>query len=280
MKEFSAYDCALDGINLIEAGAGTGKTYNIQTLTARIVLEKAIPVTRILVVTYTRAATAELRERLRKVLDSLLRMLEGVPVPDGEEERCRTILDNLRKLPEDAPFWTMQIEGIKPRSPEETFLRNAKLLLQNALRDFDQAAISTIHSFCQRMLTENAFESGIRYGIELVSDTSAVTDALIQQFIRREFYACTPEETAVWRAWPLSGKRPARATAFHAGAPPSWNSCKVPCVTTISITSGENPTLPEPCSFLQNGKSFLPRLPHADKVWPVNGRASRNSRKR
>ena len=219
MKEFSAYDCALDGINLIEAGAGTGKTYNIQTLTARIVLEKAIPVTRILVVTYTRAATAELRERLRKVLDSLLRMLEGVPVPDGEEERCRTILDNLRKLPEDAPFWTMQIEGIKPRSPEETFLRNAKLLLQNALRDFDQAAISTIHSFCQRMLTENAFESGIRYGIELVSDTSAVTDALIQQFIRREFYACTPEETAVWESLAIVWQKTGSSDGFSRRRP-------------------------------------------------------------
>lgn len=200
MKEFSAYDCALDGINLIEAGAGTGKTYNIQTLTARIVLEKAIPITRILVVTYTRAATAELQERLRKVLDSLLRMLTGVPVSDGEEERCRIILDNLQKLPADAPFWTLRVEGNKPHSREDAFLRNAKLLLQNALRDFDQAAISTIHSFCQRMLTENAFESGIRYGMELVSDTSAVTDALIQQFIRREFYTCTPEETAVWES--------------------------------------------------------------------------------
>ncbi len=200
MKEFSAYDCSLDGINLIEAGAGTGKTYNIQTLTARIVLEKAVPITRILVVTYTRAATAELQERLRKVLDSLLRMLDGAPVPAGEEERCRIILDNLQKLPADAPFWTMHVDGNKPHSREENFLRNARLLLQNALRDFDQASISTIHSFCQRMLTENAFESGIRYGMELVSDTSAVTDALIQQFIRREFYTCTPEETAVWES--------------------------------------------------------------------------------
>ncbi|MDD2490439.1 MAG: UvrD-helicase domain-containing protein, partial [Bacilli bacterium] len=165
MKEFSAYDCALDGINLIEAGAGTGKTYNIQTLTARIVLEQAIPITQVLVVTYTRAATAELQERLRKVLDSLLRMLDAATVPEGEEERCRKILDNLRQLPENAPFWKLHIEGSKPQSREETFLRNARFLLRNALRDFDQAAISTIHSFCQRMLTENAFESGLRYGM-------------------------------------------------------------------------------------------------------------------
>ena len=222
MKEFSAYDCALDGINLIEAGAGTGKTYNIQTLTARIVLEKAIPITRILVVTYTRAATAELQERLRKVLDSLLRMLNGVPVPDGEEERCRIILDNLQKLPDDAPFWMLRVEGNKPRSREEAFLRNAKLLLQNALRDFDQAAISTIHSFCQRMLTENAFESGIRYGMELVSDTSAVTDALIQQFIRREFYTCTPEETAVWESLDIVWQKTDSGGMFFSRGPGSF----------------------------------------------------------
>lgn len=200
MKEFSAYDCALDGINLIEAGAGTGKTYNIQTLTARIVLEQAIPITQVLVVTYTRAATAELQERLRKVLDSLLRMLNAATVPDGEEERCRKILDNLRQLAENAPFWKLHIEGSKPQNQEETFLRNARFLLRNALRDFDQAAISTIHSFCQRMLTENAFESGLRYGMELVSDTSELTDTLIQQFIRQEFYTCSEEETAVWES--------------------------------------------------------------------------------
>ena len=110
------------------------------------------------------------------------------------------ILDNLRQLPDDTPFWQLPIEGGKPRSREETFLRNARLLLRNALRDFDQAAISTIHSFCQRMLTENAFESGLRYGMELVSDTSEATNALIQQFIRREFYTCTEEETAVWES--------------------------------------------------------------------------------
>ncbi|MFA6930085.1 MAG: UvrD-helicase domain-containing protein [Lentisphaeria bacterium] len=207
MKEFSAYQCLLNGINLIEAGAGTGKTYNIQTLVARIVLEKAVPITRILVVTYTRAATAELQERLRKVLDCLLRRLNQVDIPPGEQERTDAILAKLRALPESEPFWQLPVEGPKNLSREEKFQRNATLLLQNALRDFDQAAISTIHSFCQRMLTENAFESGIRYGMKLVNDTTEVTDALIQQFIRREFYTCTPEETAAWESLDIVWQR-------------------------------------------------------------------------
>ncbi|NLG05938.1 MAG: UvrD-helicase domain-containing protein, partial [Clostridia bacterium] len=195
MNELDAFRCPLDGMNLIEAGAGTGKTYTIQTLVARILLEQAVPIEKILVVTFTRAATAELRDRVHKVLLSLQMAVNGeLASSDREFRRCQTILNGLRQLPATAPFWANA-------APDDgTLAKRASGLLANALRDFDQAAISTIHGFCQRMLTENAFESGIRYGMELRSDISDVSNALIQQFIRKEFYQSGEDVMAVWDA--------------------------------------------------------------------------------
>ena len=63
----------LQGINLIEASAGTGKTYTITTLFIRLILEKNLLVNRILVVTFTEAATEELRDRIRRRLDDTFR---------------------------------------------------------------------------------------------------------------------------------------------------------------------------------------------------------------
>lgn len=205
MNELDAFRCPLDGMNLIEAGAGTGKTYTIQTLVARILLEQAVPIEKILVVTFTRAATAELRDRVRKVLLSLKAAINGeLDLSDSEAGRCQTILANLRQLPAIAPFWANTTPA------DDIFAKRANGLLANALRDFDQAAISTIHGFCQRMLTENAFESGIRYGMELRSDISDIINALIQQFIRREFYQSGEDVMAVWEALDISWQEPTR----------------------------------------------------------------------
>lgn len=201
MNELNAFRCPLDGMNLIEAGAGTGKTYTIQTLVARILLEQAVPIEKILVVTFTRAATAELRDRVHKVLLSLQMAVNGEL---ASSDREYGLLDGLRQLPATAPFWANA-------APDDgLFTKRASGLLANALRDFDQAAISTIHGFCQRMLTENAFESGIRYGMELRSDISDVSNALIQQFIRKEFYQSGEDVMAVWDALDITWQEPTR----------------------------------------------------------------------
>ncbi|HEY3565807.1 MAG TPA: UvrD-helicase domain-containing protein, partial [Casimicrobiaceae bacterium] len=64
-KPFDVVNAPLDGIRLVEASAGTGKTWNICGLYLRLLIERALPVKEILVVTFTNAATAELRERVR-----------------------------------------------------------------------------------------------------------------------------------------------------------------------------------------------------------------------
>ena len=156
----------LEGMNLIEAAAGTGKTYTIQNLVVRFLLERQLPIRSLLVVTFTEAATAELRERIRTVLGEILRAAEsGQATPESREALL------LQKALEAG------------RSREE-----CAELLRTALLGFDEAPISTIHGFCAKVLGENAFESGVLFRSELVKDVSKLVAEIGMDFYRRNFY--------------------------------------------------------------------------------------------
>ena len=114
---------------LLEASAGTGKTYALSALTVRMVAEQGIPISRILIVTFTRAATAELRDRIRR---SLI-----------EAE------DHLRSDPQgtcDDPIF----DAVAAGPPEERAVRIERL--SRAVKEFDTATISTIHGFSSIVL--------------------------------------------------------------------------------------------------------------------------------
>ena len=82
-EQIVAPDFAMPGMHLVAAGAGTGKTYSIQTLYLRLVMVEGLAVQQILVVTFTKAATKELKERLQKVLREALDFQNGAtPKPD------------------------------------------------------------------------------------------------------------------------------------------------------------------------------------------------------
>lgn len=153
MTQFSADKVALKGLNLIEASAGTGKTFTLAELYCRLVIEQALEVSQILVVTYTRAATEELRGRLRQRL---------------VDERLRLSQD----------------EASDPKA-----LKRLKLAIQS----FDEAAIYTIHGFCQRALQDFAFESGHFFDMEMVTDEEAIKQAVVDDFWRREVSTADPE---------------------------------------------------------------------------------------
>ncbi len=155
-----------EGTSLIEAGAGTGKTYALTAIFLRLLLEKPIDPDRILVVTFTTAATAELRDRLRRQLLAVRRFLDG----EGSVD------DTLRGIVQKAG------EGGRTRERIEL-----------ALREFDRVAIFTIHGFCQRLLGELAFETGSPFDIELVSDASELIRSVADDYWRRVFYTTAPE---------------------------------------------------------------------------------------
>jgi exodeoxyribonuclease V beta subunit len=135
----------LTGLQLIEASAGTGKTHAISSLYLRLLLETGLGVANILVVTFTRAATEELRARIRRRLVDALRLLGDADALGRDE---------------DQPFATIVRRALVERDASERRLRAAVAAI-------DEAAIFTIHGFCQHVLRDQAFESGQTFTAEL-----------------------------------------------------------------------------------------------------------------
>lgn len=161
ITSFDLLESPLIGTNLIEASAGTGKTYTISGLFLRLILEKGFSVNDILVVTYTVAATEELRDRIRK---KLREAMEAFHAGHSFDEF---------------------LNGLVQKIPDA---QEAIQLLQGALHDFDEAPIFTIHGFCQRTLHESAFESGSLFDTELIPDQERLKEEIVRDFWRRHFY--------------------------------------------------------------------------------------------
>lgn len=160
----------LHGARLIEASAGTGKTFTIAGLYLRLLLghgsaetRHRVPLTvdQILVVTFTEAATAELRDRIRaRIHDARIAFARG----QSSDPVIQPLLNEF-----------------------DDHKQAAEILLQ-AERQMDEAAVYTIHGFCQRMLTQNAFESGSRFNNEFVTDESHLKSQVVADYWRRNFY--------------------------------------------------------------------------------------------
>ncbi|MCX8043536.1 MAG: exodeoxyribonuclease V subunit beta [Desulfobacterota bacterium] len=165
----------LDGTNLIEASAGTGKTYTLAHLYLRLLLERACTPASILVVTFTEAATKELRDRIRKNLVTALNVVQERDPP--ADPLLQAILDRQR--------------GEK---------REQAACLKRALINFDEAAIFTIHGFCKRMLSQNCFESGVPFTAELITDQQTVVQEILDDFWLRTISGAAPLIGAVAEA--------------------------------------------------------------------------------
>lgn len=164
---FDPLHVELNGVNLIEASAGTGKTFNITVLFLRLLLEEELTVNQILVVTFTEAATAELRDRIRQRLHNALEAFQyGI-------ERAKD--DILQQLVATHP---------QPQQAIDRLIR--------ALRGFDEASIFTIHSFCLQMLRDSAFESGVLFEQTLLQDQSSLLQNVVEDFWRQHFYHENP----------------------------------------------------------------------------------------
>jgi len=179
MKTLDAWKLGLSGTKLIEASAGTGKTHTLTTLYLRMLVEEDLRPRDILVVTYTNAAASELRERVRSRIREAIAVGEGRA--DGEVD------PELRKF----------VERAKERFAEAGRVDS----LRRALQEFDEAAIFTIHGFCQRTLQENAFESGVAFGAELVEKSDVLQRTLANDLWARLLSAEDPS----FVEWLLTG---------------------------------------------------------------------------
>lgn len=159
----------LTGERLIEASAGTGKTFTIAALYLRLLLglggpaafPRQLSVEELLVVTFTEAATEELRGRIRSNIHELrIACLRGSS---------------------DNPLYVSLLNEIPDRQQAASWLLLAE-------RQMDEAAVFTIHGFCQRMLSLNAFESGMLFEQQLIEDESLLRAQACADFWRRHCY--------------------------------------------------------------------------------------------
>lgn len=180
----------LHGSRLIEASAGTGKTFTIAALYLRLVLghggaagfSRPLTPPEILVVTFTDAATQELRGRIRDRLAQAARCFEAGH-QDAVEQGFDTLLLQLRDEYDQAEWPAC----------------GARLRL--AAEWMDEAAVSTIHGWCQRMLREHAFDSGSLFTQTLETDQSGLLAEVVRDHWRTHFTTLAREHAARVRTW-------------------------------------------------------------------------------
>lgn len=169
-ETFDLASCGLDpGIVLVEASAGTGKTYSLTGIVLRLLLEKRVSgIGKILVMTFTNAATAELIERIRAAVRSAAAAFET-------EARAQT--------PTKDPF----IASLVASHGEE-----GRAILRAALRDLDEIEVSTIHGFCRRVLDQNALEVGVPFEMDYVENDRGLLRLAAEDFWRCTVYPAGP----------------------------------------------------------------------------------------
>lgn len=165
----------LNQISLIEASAGTGKTYTIGSLYLRLLLKagennfsRPLNVEEILVVTFTEMATEELKKKIR--------------------ERITDAIDKLTAFAKTQDKSAFKNDEFLTALCHDLDIFEAIHRLKLAEQNMDLAAIYTIHGFCRRMLMQYAFHSGIHFNLELIKDQSDLLVRFANEFWREHFY--------------------------------------------------------------------------------------------
>lgn len=168
----------LSGLCLIEASAGTGKTFTITALAVRMIVERNLAVDELLVVTFTKAATAELKTRIYERLHQALVLLDEGVAADP-------LLAKLGAQWKDSPGHDI-----------------ARRRIAAALADFDRASVFTIHGWCQRLLQDYSFARGDVTALELRADHSDWLEGFAQDYWSRKLYDLHPSLVAAIYANP------------------------------------------------------------------------------
>lgn len=183
-ETFDAASMPLDGVRLIEASAGTGKTFSLAGLYLRLIVEQQLDVRQILVMTFTRAATQELRERLR----ARLALAARVAAEPGGSDRADAA----------AGF----AESVITAAGGERAATAARL--QDAATRIDQATITTIHGFAQRAAAENAFDSGLPFDRGEPADERTIQQEATADYWRSRVFGTGDREAraflGLWRS--------------------------------------------------------------------------------
>lgn len=138
---------------VVEASAGTGKTYTIVGIFIRLLVEKGVDLDQILVMTFTNKATAELRGR---ILERLRECVEVIQTEDGGND----------------PFLNEFYQQVEKQDTGLVLNR-----LKTAIQNFDDSRVFTIHGFCQKVLSEEALLAGVPFDMEIVQNDDLLLQA-------------------------------------------------------------------------------------------------------
>ncbi len=173
------------GRYLIEASAGTGKTYTITHLILRLVL-RGVPVRKILVTTFSNAAADELKARILKLLNEELDNLTPKPEETASGTNAASSGTGTATSGPDQPE-SSDTQASSGGVPSSEALKS-RILLQLAVSSIDEMTVSTIHGFCQKMLAEFALKSGNGIETELIPDEDEYVERLTKAFCRDRLY--------------------------------------------------------------------------------------------
>lgn len=157
MPQLDIQTVELSNSKLIEASAGTGKTYSVAILVLRLITEKGIPIDKILIVTFTKAAVAELELRIRKFVRLAYSYAASGVACDHE---IQTVVD-----------------GAEDKDAYRTRLKTA-------LQSLDELSVMTIHGFCQKTISEFTFETNQSFDYEIVTDDTHLLQAASGKYFR------------------------------------------------------------------------------------------------
>ncbi len=167
------------GVTVLEASAGTGKTYAVAALAARFVAEGIAPLERLLVITFSRAATQELRDRVRATFVEAAEALRT-----GDPGRHPSLYEALAT-----------VDG-RPADEVERTERRQRLL--DAIANYDAATIATTHEFCHAVLRSLGVAGNSDTAERLQDDISSLTDEVIDDRYLAA-YADVPEAVVEFR---------------------------------------------------------------------------------
>ena len=173
---FDPIHSRLSGPMMIEASAGTGKTYSLMHIFLRLLVENNIPLKNILLVTFTNAATYELRSRLREILTDVSEQLSSENI-------------SLKNFSSDDETLKKQMEKWADEGRDLDSIRQA---FRQALESIDDAAIFTIHSFCNRMLQDFVFSSQGHYDFQSGDGEAEKEIAMVFVFGKKRRLECSP----------------------------------------------------------------------------------------
>ena len=163
IKAFNPHTQSLKGIHSIEASAGTGKTYSITLLWLRLILEEGLGVENILVSTFTKAATAELKDRLLATLKEARWQLAQAAGASWESAVGKALAQAKTKYDLSDSDWQQKLDM--------------------AISSFDLAPIVTLHGFCERLMRQNSIELDCDPDLELMTDNPELVRRVVDDYL-------------------------------------------------------------------------------------------------